>query len=524
MVYKINRLFTKIKYIYDSKWWLYIKYRNIKINEKQFLFESYSAANFQGNVYYLFKYFFNNQKYALYKFIIVAESPEKIKKYLINRGLLDDRVSIVKYKSKNYITKIYSSKYLFNNVTFPMDFVKKKEQIYINTWHGTPLKCLGKSVANDPFIIQNIERDFLTCQYLISPNMHTTNILENDYMICKIMPGKILEVGYPRNEIFYDHVYRNKVRSELGFENKKVILYMPTWRGAANGNKRDMDYDEIMGNLLNRLGNDYIFYFKLHPLDAGINTNNFNFRIIPDNYEIYEFLNACDILITDYSSVLFDYANASKKILLFQFDKKEYFKERGIYKGIDQIIDFPICRTVDDLYNHIINKKDCNVSKNFLKEFCYYDMKNPTHEICKQIFSKNVNDFRDDLKLIVIIEKITDEQILMLKNRYEKNELHFAFVPTKSNVFFKNLSCWKDINYLIIDKKGKYLIKERILQIIYNFIKTKKIGIYINNVKSREQKRMFGELKINEVLYWKKVNKLPDYLICDEIKRNVINL
>lgn len=524
MIYKISRIYMKIKSIYNSKWWLYIKYRNIKIDEKQLLFESYSAENFQGNVYYLFKYFFNNQDYQIHKFIICAKNPLTVKIFLINKGLWDNRVIVVKYLSKEYIKMLYSSKYLFNNVTFPMNFIKKYEQIYINTWHGTPLKCLGKSVAIDPFIVQNIERDFLSCSYLISPNVHTTKILKNDYMIQNIMPGRILEIGYPRNEIFHNHIYRCKVRNEMGFGNKKIILYMPTWRGTANGNKRDINYIEKMKELSDKLGENYILYFKLHPLDISTSINSYNFRIVPDNYEIYEFLNACDILITDYSSVLFDFANAQKKVLLFQFDKDAYFKERGIYKKIDEKIDFPICKTIDDLYNHIVNEKIDNVSKNFLKEFCNHDMNAPTQNIYKQIMSNDFSYFYLDTKLIIIIENITNEEIIILKNMYKNCELRFIFIPTKSNDFFKDITCWANINYLVIDKKGKYILKESILKHVYKFIKIKKMDVYINDMKKREQKKMFGELKINKIYYWKKFNRLPDYLIRKEIKREVINL
>lgn len=424
MIYQ--RIKNKVMQNLNNKIWLNIAHKNKFIKEKAIFFESYSASVFQGNVYYLYKAMFEDDGFNDYVFYVASVNPEITRNELKRKKMYDYRVKIVRYLSKEYIKELHTSKYLINNVTFPMNFVKNINQIYINTWHGTPLKCLGKSIKNDPFIIQNITRDFLSIDYLISPNQFTSLILMNDYMIKNIMYGKVLEIGYPRNIIFQNNKYYKEIRYKERLDNKNVILYMPTWRGNACGSKRKVDYISLMEQLLEKLGDSYIIYLKLHPLDRSSRIPHSKLKMVPDNYEIYEFLSVCDILITDYSSVLFDFANAHKKIYLYQFDKDEYFKERGIYKNVDNKIDFPISKNIDELSKQILfdRKKKDNVSKNFEDIFCL-KTNNSTKTVIDIIKKNNLlknKNYDNAVILIVIMDKITDNELLKIKRKYEKKK------------------------------------------------------------------------------------------------------
>lgn len=94
----------------------------------------------------------------------------------------------------------------------------------MNTWHGTPLKCLGRNIQNDPFECNNAQRNFLLCDYLLAPNKLTRNVYENDYMVRGIMHGQIKEQGYPRNSIFFDTNKDNQLRKDMDWKEKFLFF------------------------------------------------------------------------------------------------------------------------------------------------------------------------------------------------------------------------------------------------------------------------------------------------------------
>ena len=195
-----NSNFFKAKFLFTNF------YEKEKINEKEILFESFLGNNFNGNPFYIFKEICENSKYDEYKKYIVASSEknkESIIKMLDNYGLLG-KADIVLRNTKQYCYLLATAKYLINNVTFPTYFIRKEEQIYLNTWHGTPLKGLGRNVKDKPNSIGNVQRNFIHATHLLFPNDFTFDIIREDYMLNNIYTGKYIKSGYPRNDIFFN--------------------------------------------------------------------------------------------------------------------------------------------------------------------------------------------------------------------------------------------------------------------------------------------------------------------------------
>ena len=109
----------------------------------------------------------------------------------------------MKRNSKQYLKWLATSKYLINNSTFQSFFIPKNDQIYINTWHGTPLKRMGFDIPGNPAHSQNVVRNFLSADYLLSPNDHTTKILLDSYKLNGLYNGEIIQEGYPRIDLTY---------------------------------------------------------------------------------------------------------------------------------------------------------------------------------------------------------------------------------------------------------------------------------------------------------------------------------
>lgn len=462
-------------------------------------FETFSAGNFQGNVYYLYKKIFGDERFADYCFVIASKNPIKLKEWLCCKDLFDNRVKIVLYQSDEYIKELYSAHYLFNNVHFPMLFVKKEEQVYVNTWHGTPLKRIGKKAGHDALIVQNMQRDFLSADILVSPNPATTKVFEQDFNICGLMKNGIDEIGYPRNEIFYDNRYRERERRKLGFEGKKVLFYMPTWR---EYNDQIINFSREMEMLSERLGSEYLIYLKLHPLDRFEKSELQNVRYMPEEYEVYEFLQCCDVLITDYSSVLFDFANTRRKIVLYQFDREDYYKDRGVYSNIQEKLCFPIAKTVSELAEFIQN--GTVEYSDFCSEFCPWDNHSPTDAVIALLLSERKGTVKTCWITVVEDEKEIQESQCDEKNRH----LYFV-IPTKNNHFFRKQDRLKEKQFAVGSQKGQYLFSEILAQ-MFGSVLGEKAKQYANSAYERERKRFLGQVRVEGISC---SGNCPSYLI-----------
>ena len=144
---------------------------------------------------------------------------------------------------------------------------------------------------------------------------------------------------------------------------------MPTWRGSLSEIEDDDIHInktiDILNELDKKLSKDQILYVNMHPFVRDrINLSIYkNIKPFPDYFETYDFLNITDILITDYSSVFFDYALTQNKIILFTYDEVEYFKDRGLYLPLNEL-PFPKVKTVDELIKEIDSEKNIMI-KNF---------------------------------------------------------------------------------------------------------------------------------------------------------------
>lgn len=379
----VNRSFKKFtkNSFYRSRFF-YTYYREkLPIDEKAILFESFNGDDFTGNPFYLLLEACRNSAYSGFtKYIAVKNKDLKIDKkvesLLENYDLLD-KVVLIARNSKNYCKILASAKYLVNNVTLPTYFIKREGQVYMNTWHGTPLKGLGRNIKDNPNSIGNVQRNFLMSDYLLYPNRYSFDHIRHDYMLDQFYTGKYVLAGYPCNSVFFDKSRVEDIKRQFEIEDKKVVIYMPTWRGREKGKKTDKHIFYIMHLLYemeSRLDDNTVVFVKLHHLAMSkINLDDFEkIKIFPAEFETYDFLNIADCLITDYSSVMFDYMNADKKILLYTYDKEEYMAGRSIYTDIDTLpfesfdTPKPLCEKINEFKQSVSYDEP-------KKKFCTYD-------------------------------------------------------------------------------------------------------------------------------------------------------
>ena len=338
--YKESMINTSIYKAYDEG-----------IDESIVYVESRDGNDFTGNIFRIVEEIstgkYGNLKVYVY---VKPEVEEKIRQLQENYNL-----NIYKIMTKESIaTRILErAKYIFTDSGIRPKFIKRPGQIMLNTWHGTPLKVMGVTNVPEQHRIGSIQHSFLDADYLLYPNEFMCRVMLEGYMVDRIYPGKVLLEGYPRNSVFLDNQRKEEMKSRLNFAGKEVFVYMPTYRGTFLNRKNTAQKDRIsqyLEELDSGLNDNQVLLVKLHVFNQSqIDFSKFDhIEAFPQGYEGYDMLNMADVLITDYSSVFFDYAASGRKIIIFNYDEEEYLSDRRVYFPISDL-PFPQVQNVDDL-------------------------------------------------------------------------------------------------------------------------------------------------------------------------------
>ena len=515
------RRFTKSHY-FRARFYYTKFYETLPINENQIVFQSYDGSSFTGNNYYIFKAIYNNPEYDHFEKIVIAKDPDAIKAYLTSKGF-EKKVTVIKIYSKEYCRVLASAKYLFNNATFAPFFIKKEGQVYLNTWHGTPLKNMGRSIKSAPNELGNTQRNFLMADYMLNPNDFTFEHMKEDYMLDNLFKNKYVVSGYPRNSAFFDKERAAEIRAELEVEDKKISVYMPTWRGDGINNKKTNEQTVyIMYTLYEldkKVNDDVLIYVKLHNYTSSqINFNNFkHIKNMPEGYETYEFLNIADCLITDYSSVFFDYANTGRKIILYAYDKEEYLATRGMYLDFNAL-PFTFAENAEQLIKEVNDVSAYEPYTEFNNKFNNYDNARAAEKLVDLVFEQKVSDqmrvidgveFNNGKENILIyvgglLQNGITTAVKGLLNNVNKDKYNYFMTFYKGSVH-KNketIHDFKGIDYIPIQGPKDLLLREAIAHFLYyrcgmNFNFVKKM---MNNIYSREIKRVYLNMKFAHVI------------------------
>ena len=399
---KIKSTYRKIKGkvkkgLFRKKMYLWYQ-EHCPIDEKAILLESQQGGALGGNIFALLKELCENEAYKEYRlYLSCTDVALKERKSFLERYGLQHRVTVVSLGRNEYFKVLATAKYLINDNTFIFVFMKRPEQVYLNTWHGTPLKTLGKKIKQDFAGIGNAQHNLLTADYLLYPNEFTKNLMIEDYMLSNLGHAKVWLTGYPRNSVFLSDNRREQIRKECGMEQMEVYAYLPTWRGVigkVTSGQQNARLYEYLKELDTKLKDNQRVYVKLHPVSVKeIDLSAFH-KVVPfpaNEYDTYEFLNATDGLITDYSSVFFDYAVSRRKIILFTYDKEEYIADRGFYFSLDEL-PFPQVNTVDGLVECMNAEKSYDDTK-FLNTFCAYEHEDITNVVLQRFLYNKSSDF-----------------------------------------------------------------------------------------------------------------------------------
>ena len=381
----------------------YIIYHFSNINKNAIVFESFMGRSYSDNPRAIYEYLLNNDAYKNYKFIWAFKDIDKYKRCVV---LNNKRTQIVKYGSQKYYKAYGTSKYWISNSRIPEAIYKKRNQIYIQCWHGTPLKKLGydidvegqNALNSKDDIKKKYCHDAKRYSYMLSSSKFCTEKFVSAFNLKAFEKDDvIIEKGFPRNDLLSNYTNLNviEVKRTLGIpEDKKVILYAPTWRddqhdssmGYVYTNKLDFEL------LKEKLIESYVILFRAHYFIS----NSFDFEKyggfiynVSDYEDIRELYIISDMLITDYSSVFFDYAILKRPIIFYMYDLEEYDKKtRGFYLPLAELPG-EICTNESQLISEICKTqmKSIHYKYNaFMQKYNYLDDGNATERIVSTIF------------------------------------------------------------------------------------------------------------------------------------------
>jgi CDP-glycerol glycerophosphotransferase len=372
------------KYVYKK---IFLK---MPLKQKHIVFESFLGKNYSDSPRNIYEYI--TQNHPDYQCIWVFNDKNK---------KVPGKAKIVKRFSLGYYYYLAVSKYWVNNMRQPLHLVKREGNVFLETWHGTPLKKLVFDMKDVHSANPRYKRDFYlqsrAWDYLISPNGYSSEIFRRAFKFDKEM----LEFGYPRNDLLYapDREERaKKIKRSLSIpEDKKVVLYAPTWRDDDyyQPGKYKFNLKLDLKKMQERLGEQYVVALRMHYFIAddlnvdGLEGFAFNLSKYDDISELYLI---SDILITDYSSVFFDYANLKRPILFFTYDLDKYRDQlRGFYLDFENEAPGPLLRESDDVIEAIdnINQVSEDYSSKYIEfyeKFCSWHDGKSTEKVVKRVF------------------------------------------------------------------------------------------------------------------------------------------
>lgn len=379
----------------------YTKYfKKEPIREKTVFYQAYRPKIMSGNPYAMFKYMMEHPEYGDYVHYWAYGDDEVLRTDTCKKFSNYPNVKFVRAGSREYMKCLSSCQYVINNAALPDYWQKKEGQVYINTWHGTPLKALGK-LAKDRSnaSIVNAQRNFLMCDYMVMPNAYTTDKMLESYDLKNMLNGCILDAGYPRVDLVLKtdggHI-KKLLEEKLGEEldDRKIILYAPTFRSEGGKSiNSSLEACQYVEELMDAIPSDkYVIFFKIHNMMLSYfkNIEGLKSRLIFNEIETNELLSVVDILITDYSSIFFDFLCTKRPILFFTYDREKYEAERGLYVPLDEMPG-ALCYTVSDIVRQIRDIESGNYDhsekhEKFLAQFGYWDDGRASERVCRTIF------------------------------------------------------------------------------------------------------------------------------------------
>lgn len=365
-------------------------YYRQKIDDKLILLTGL-GKNVRGNLQYILNELNDSKQFQGFRIFVRTsnETDEIVKEYIQKNEWTRTKTVL---SNKVYRDLMESAKYLITEVFFPEAWIKKPEQIYINIWHGTPLKKLGLAKNSKNAHKNGItQKNFIDADYLLYPNDYTREKMLESYKVSHLMTGKILMLGYPRTGgmLAASKADQTELRKQLAPNGETIYAYMPTFKDWLETEQVVAQSKELLDYLDENLREDQILYVNLHhKVGDSIDYSRYTrVRKFPPTVDSYKLLAESDALLTDYSSVFFDYLALRKHIILYIADYEEYRKKRGVYMDLMEL-PFDKVRTKEEVLE-VLNRGKTYDDEQVFQNFCGYDTPENARKLCHLLLNED---------------------------------------------------------------------------------------------------------------------------------------
>ena len=356
------------------------------IKKKKILFMSYWGKQYSCNPKYLSEYMV--QHYPDWDIVWALEKPEKYK---------IDGIRIVKFPSLNYFYELNTCQFFVTNLRMLKHFQKRKGQFYIQTWHGIlPIKAIEKDTEStlNRYYVNLAKKDSKQIDVLLSGCEKMTEIFQRSFWY----NGLILPYGNPRQDILYedDKYLKSRLKDKLNLKkNEKIVLYAPTFRKDNSLLHYDLDFSKIIHILRIKFGGQWKVLLRLHPNIAYLSTRLLkklpNVIDVTSYEEVQELLLISDVVISDYSSLIFDFSITRRPCFLYTPDLFAYsHSDRRLYFDIKEL-PFPYAETKEQFYQNILDFSEEDYRFNlysFMSSIGSYNNGNSCEKVVKYIIQQ----------------------------------------------------------------------------------------------------------------------------------------
>lgn len=374
---------------------LCVLFRIFPINKNKIVFTCYFGNDYGDNPKYIAEKIISNNLFEDMVWLVSNKN-------MLHENNLPEKIRPVLYHSWLAIYELSTAQIWVDNARKPIYIRKRKNQIYIQSWHASVSFKKVEADCSDalsPQYISSAKHDSKMCDAIVAGSGHHSNIYKTAFWY----NGEILNCGSPRNDILFNQkcedinkktdimlkIFKNKIDSKV-----HLVLYAPTFRKDGGLEIYNLDYHKCQLTLKNKFGGEWIFLVRLHPniaaISAGLHINTNDIYDVSKYPDMQELLCVSDVLITDYSSSSFDYLTTKRPCFLYTPDYDEYMKDRGLYFCLDDL-PFPRANDNDELFEQI-NHFDVNEYRagveSFTKEIQVYNSGHAASDVVDWIKKK----------------------------------------------------------------------------------------------------------------------------------------
>jgi CDP-glycerol glycerophosphotransferase len=374
---------------------------NCSIDNNLIVFIAFYGKSYSCSPKAIYENMINDARFKNFKFKWLFKEPEKYA-YLTK----EPRTTVGIYGHWRGLQYFREAKYIVLNFKTRLEHIKLPEQVLLQCWHGTPLKKLGldiktpmkgaRSEVDEMYFTYVVEGKKI--DYFLSPSKYATEKFISSFGL-NVDGNKIIEEGYPRNDYLKTYPKKDitKIKNKLNIPNsKKVILYAPTWRDDQHKVGRGFQFklNVNLDFLCKHLSKNYVLLLRTHQLvsnELQLSAYSDFVYDVTDVDDINELYIISDILVTDYSSVFFDFANLRRPIVFYMPDFDNYKNNlRDFYLPIEALPG-EITKTESELVNALENlkKNKDNIQSRlieFNKDFNYLDDGNAAKRVIEKVF------------------------------------------------------------------------------------------------------------------------------------------